>query len=57
MMSRDPQGGLRDPAMRLTLLVSALAFLLTYAWLLLVRLRSLRVAEEVERLHREARLP
>jgi heme exporter protein C len=57
MMSRDPQGGLRDPAMRLTLLVSALAFLLTYAWLLLVRVRSLRVAEEVERLHREARLP
>jgi hypothetical protein len=43
--------------MRTTLLVSAVAFLLTYSWLLLVRVRSLRVAEEVERLHREARIP
>jgi heme exporter protein C len=57
MMSKDPQGGLRDPAMRYTLLVSAVAFLLTYSWLLLVRVRSLRVGEEVERLHREARIP
>jgi heme exporter protein C len=56
MMSRDPQGGLRDPAMRYTLLVSAASFLLTYCWLVVVRLRSLRVAEDLERLHREARI-
>jgi len=56
MMSRDPQGGLRDPMMRYTLLVSALAFLLLYCWLVAVRLRSLRVAEEVERLHRDAQI-
>lgn len=53
MMSRDPQGGLRDPFMRVTLLVAALAFLLVYAWLLVVRLRTLRVADEVAELSRE----
>jgi len=57
MMSRDPQGGLRDPWMRFTLLVAALTFLLVYAWLLLVRVRALRIADEVERLHRANRIP
>ena len=56
MMSRDPQGGLRDPMMRTTLFVAAAAFLLTFAWLLLVRIRASRVADEVERLHRERRI-
>jgi heme exporter protein C len=51
MMSRDPQGGLRDPMMGVTLMVSAAAFALTYAWLTLVRLRWLRVSDEVERLY------
>jgi heme exporter protein C len=56
MMSRDPQGGLRDPFMRLTLLVAATAFLLVYAWLLLVRLRTLRLADRVAELAREREL-
>lgn len=56
MMSKDPQGGLRDPSMRYALLVAAVAFLLTYSWFVVVRLRTLRVAEEVERLHRDARI-
>jgi len=53
MMSRDPQGGLRDPSMRITLLAAAVAFLLVYTWLLLVRLRTLRVADGVAELARE----
>jgi len=56
MMSRDPQGGLRDPMMRTTLFVAAAAFLLTFLWLLLVRIRSSRVADEVERLHQANRI-
>ena len=57
MMARDPQGGLRDPMMRITLAAAAAAFVLTYAWLLLVRMRSLRIADELEQLQRENRIP
>jgi hypothetical protein len=57
MMSRDPQGGLRDPMMRVTLLVSAAAFVLTFAWLLLVRIRSLRVSDELADLERRTQAP
>jgi hypothetical protein len=53
MMARDPQGGLRDPFMRITLLAAAVAFLLVYAWLLVVRLRTLRVADGIAELARE----
>lgn len=56
MMARDPQGGLRDPMMRVTLFTAAAAFVFTYLWLLLVRMRSLRVADEIERLHRDYRI-
>ena len=56
MMSPDPNAGLRDPMMRTTLLVAAIAFLLIYGWLLLVRVRSSRVADEVERLHHANRI-
>lgn len=56
MMSKDPQGGLRDPMMRVTLLVAAVAFLCLFFWLLLIRMRSLRVASEIERLHRDNRI-
>ena len=56
MMSKDPQGGLRDPMMRWTLLIAAITFLLTYGWLLLVRVRTSRIADEVERLHRDNRI-
>jgi hypothetical protein len=37
------------------LLVAAVAFVLVYAWLLLVRLRTLRVADGVVELEREMR--
>jgi hypothetical protein len=56
MMSRDPQGGLRDPMMRTTLFVAAATFVLTFLWLLLVRIRSSRVADEIERIHRDLRI-
>lgn len=56
MMSKDPQGGLRDPMMGVTLLVAAGAFLCVYLWLVLIRMRSLRVAIGIERLHRDHRL-
>jgi heme exporter protein C len=54
MMSRDPQGGLRDPMMVVTLLTAGAAFVFTFAWLLLVRMRSLRIADDLERLQRES---
>jgi heme exporter protein C len=57
MMSRDPQGGLRDPMMRVTLLVAAAAFVLTFSWLLLVRMRSLRVCDELAELERQTQAP
>ncbi len=56
MMSKDPQGGLRDPFMKITLLVSSLAFLSTFLWMLLIRMRVLRVGLGIERIHRDERL-
>ncbi len=55
MMSKDPGGGLRDPMMRITLLVSAGAFLLLFTWLVLIRMRALRIEEGIEELDREYR--
>jgi heme exporter protein C len=55
MMSRDPQGGLRDPMMGVTLMTAGVAFALTYAWLLLVRMRWLSISEQIEQLERENR--
>jgi heme exporter protein C len=53
MMAKNAEGGLKDPMMRVTLLVAALTFVLLFLWMLLVRLRALRVEDEIERLHRE----
>ncbi len=53
MMSKNADGGLKDPMMGVTLLVTAATFLLVFLWLTLVRLRALRVEDEIERLHRE----
>jgi heme exporter protein C len=55
MMSRDPQGGLRDPMMGVTLMAAGVTFVLVYAWLLLVRMRWLRISEQIERLQRRER--
>ena len=55
MMSKDAQGGLRDPMMRWTLLVAAGTFLLTFTWLVLIRMRGLRIEGEIEELHRKRR--
>src|SRR5213593_2989403 len=52
MMSRDPQGGLRDPMMGVTLMTAGAAFALTYVWLLLVRVRWLCISEQIEQLER-----
>ncbi len=55
MISRDPQGGLRDPMMGVTLMTAGAAFALTYVWLLLVRVRWLRISEQIEQLERQGR--
>jgi heme exporter protein C len=55
MMSRDPQGGLRDPMMGVTLMTAGAAFALTYVWLLLVRVRWLCISEQIEQLERRVR--
>lgn len=51
----ESRGGLGDPTMRWTLYVSAIAFALLAFWMILVRLRTLRVEDEIEALHRELR--
>jgi heme exporter protein C len=51
----ESRGGLADPMMRWTLYVSALAFALLALWMILVRLRTIRVEDEIEALHRELR--
>lgn len=51
----ESRGGLADPTMRATLYVSALAFALLALWMILVRLRTIRVEDEIEALHRELR--
>ena len=48
-------GGLADPMMRVTLFFSAACFALLALWMILVRLRMLRVEDEIEAMHRELR--
>jgi heme exporter protein C len=52
LMAESSEGGLKDPRMTLTLLVSAIAFLLVFAWFALVRLRWIRLDDEMEELRR-----
>lgn len=49
------EGGLTDPMMRWTLFFSAACFGLLALWMILVRLRLLRVEDELEAMHRELR--
>ncbi len=55
MARKGSGGGLHDPMMRATLFFSGICFLLTFLWLMLVRLRTLRCEDEIESLHREIR--
>ncbi|MGH7900025.1 MAG: cytochrome c biogenesis protein [Candidatus Binatia bacterium] len=53
MMSKNPEGGLKDPMMRVTLFAVALTFLLLYSWLVLIRMRGLRIETEIAEIERE----
>ncbi|MBI2964234.1 MAG: cytochrome c biogenesis protein CcsA [Deltaproteobacteria bacterium] len=50
--ARPGEGGLADPSMRFTLFYTGLCFVLLFVWMLLVRLRVLRVEDEIEAIHR-----
>src|SRR6266446_4344368 len=55
VITRNEGGsGLVDPWMRVGLVVSALALVLLAAWLVMIRMRTTRLAEEVAALRREA---
>ena len=54
MQAPPGEGGL-DPAMRFTLYVSAICFLLFFTWLMIVRSRMLLVEDEIESIHRRIR--
>ena len=55
VITRNEGGlGLVDPWMRAGLGVSALALVLLAAWLVMIRMRTTRLAEEVAALRREA---
>lgn len=51
---REGGSGLTDPSMRLALYVSALAVLLLMAWLIALRVRMQRLADEIGELRRAA---
>jgi heme exporter protein C len=51
---RNPQGGIGDPAMRTTLGLCFITFVLLFAWLWALRVRFLRLTERAELLLEEA---
>jgi heme exporter protein C len=51
--NREGGSGLSDPMMGWTLALAGVAFLLLFAWLVQVRVRLLRVEDELDRLDRE----
>src|SRR5689334_10632049 len=53
LTTREGGSGLTDPTMRLTLYVASVAFLLVAAWLVVMRMRTERLAAEVRALRHE----
>lgn len=47
MLSKDPNAGLHDPMMRLTLTISGLALALLFTWLVSIRMRLARIDDEI----------
>lgn len=54
LRTREGPTGLADARMQLTLLVSLVAFLLLFLWLVRLRVQSLRLADGVEELRQQA---
>jgi hypothetical protein len=52
IVRREGGSGLTDPSMRLALVVAGVAFLLLAAWLIAIRMRMQRVADEAAELRR-----
>jgi heme exporter protein C len=53
LVTREGGSGLADPHMKLTLLVSLVAFALLLSWLIWLRNESARLYDEVEDLHQQ----
>jgi heme exporter protein C len=47
---RNPEGGIQEPAMRITLGLCMIAFLLLFTWLWALRTRVLRLSERIDAL-------
>jgi heme exporter protein C len=50
MLAKEQNAGLKDPTMKLTLLISGIALALLFTWLVSLRVRLARVDEELTRL-------
>jgi len=54
MLAKEPDAGLKDPTMKIALLVSGLALALLFTWLVSLRMRLQKVDDELARLNLEA---